>query len=76
MSSPGRAGVVGVPHRWVKESLVSLYGLEKSSPRELTFEVDANRFHLNQRWSSSFESSKRHSTRRSYVHTNQVVLQK
>ncbi|PHU02999.1 hypothetical protein BC332_28250 [Capsicum chinense] len=32
-------GGVGVPHRWVKESLVSLYGLGQSSPHELAFEV-------------------------------------
>ncbi|PHU25615.1 Cytochrome 71D6 [Capsicum chinense] len=60
MSNPGRAGVVGVPHRWVKGSLVSLYGLGKSSPRELTFEVDANRFHLNQRkWKNSNSQTKK-----------------
>ncbi|KAF3645637.1 putative cycloartenol synthase-like [Capsicum annuum] len=35
MSSSGRAGGVGVPHRWVKGSLVSLYGLGQSSPHEL-----------------------------------------
>ncbi|PHT85401.1 hypothetical protein T459_07507 [Capsicum annuum] len=39
MSSPGRAGGVGVPHRWVKGSLVSLHGLEQSSPHELAFEI-------------------------------------
>ncbi|KAF3612452.1 hypothetical protein FXO37_36774 [Capsicum annuum] len=40
MSSPGRAGDVGVPHRWVKGSLVSLYGLGQSSPHELVFVVE------------------------------------
>ncbi|KAF3644407.1 Delta(14)-sterol reductase [Capsicum annuum] len=31
---------VGVLHRWVRGSLVSLYGLGQSSPRELAFEVE------------------------------------
>ncbi|KAF3660742.1 putative chlorophyll(ide) b reductase NOL, chloroplastic-like isoform X4 [Capsicum annuum] len=33
-------GGVGVPHWWVKGSLVSLYGLGQSSPHELAFEVE------------------------------------
>ncbi|KAF3614025.1 hypothetical protein FXO38_35917 [Capsicum annuum] len=40
MSSPGHAGNVGVPHRWVKGSWVSLYSLGQSSPHELAFEVE------------------------------------
>ncbi|PHU08113.1 hypothetical protein BC332_24602 [Capsicum chinense] len=41
MSSPERAGEgdIEVPHRWVKGSLVSLYGIEQSSPHELTFQL-------------------------------------
>ncbi|PHT83489.1 hypothetical protein T459_11932 [Capsicum annuum] len=31
---------VGVPYRWVKGSLISLYGLEQSFPHELAFKVE------------------------------------
>ncbi|KAF3685214.1 Cytochrome [Capsicum annuum] len=40
MSNSGRAGGAGVPHRWVKGPLISLYSLGQSSPHELAFEVE------------------------------------
>ncbi|PHU16768.1 hypothetical protein BC332_12463 [Capsicum chinense] len=48
-----KSAFVGVPHRWVKESLVSLYGLGQSSPHELDFEVELGPRSISLSWYQS-----------------------